>query len=51
MDKNVAIIGASGAIGNAFVEHYSNDQSVNAVYAFSRNKQSYENKKIKSYFS
>ena len=36
MDKNVAIIGASGAIGNAFVEHYSKDQSVKNVYAFSR---------------
>ena len=49
MNKNIAVIGASGAIGNAFVEHYSNDQSVNTVYAFSRNKQSYENKKIQSY--
>ena len=49
MNKNIAVIGASGAIGNAFVEYYSNDQSVNTVYAFSRNKQSYENKKIQSY--
>ena len=49
MNKNIAVIGASGAIGNAFVEHYSNDQSVNAVYAFSRSKQSYENKKVQSF--
>ena len=49
MDKNVAIIGASGAIGNAFVEHYSDDQSVNKVFAFSRKKQSYENKKVQSF--
>ena len=49
MDKNVAIIGASGAIGNAFVEHYSNDQSVKNVFAFSRKKQSYENKKVQSF--
>ena len=49
MDKNVAIIGASGAIGNAFVEYYSNDQSVKNVYAFSRKKQSYENKKVQSF--
>ena len=49
MDKNVAIIGASGAIGNAFVEHYSNDQSVKNVYAFSRKRQSYENKKVQSF--
>ena len=49
MDKNVAIIGASGAIGSAFVEHYSNDQSVKNVYAFSRKKQSYGNKKVQSF--
>ena len=49
MDKNVAIIGASGAIGGAFVEHYANDDSVNTIYAFSRKKQSYENKKIQSF--
>ena len=49
MDKNVAIIGASGAIGNAFVEHYSNDPSIKNVFAFSRKKQSYENKKVQSF--
>ena len=49
MDKNVAIIGASGAIGNAFVEHYSNDLSIKNVFAFSRKKQSYENNKIQSF--
>ena len=49
MDKNVAIIGASGAIGNAFVEHYSKDSSVKNVYAFSRKKQCYENKKVQTF--
>ena len=49
MDKNVAIIGASGAIGNAFLEHYSNDQSVKNVYAFSRKHKSYEDKKVHSF--
>jgi len=49
MNKNIAVIGASGAIGNAFIEHYSNDQSVKNVYAFSREKQSYESEKIKSF--
>ena len=49
MNKNIAVIGASGAIGNAFIEHYSNDQSVKTVYAFSRKKQSYESEKIKSF--
>jgi NAD(P)-dependent dehydrogenase (short-subunit alcohol dehydrogenase family) len=49
MDKNVAIIGASGAIGNAFVEHYSKDQSVKNVYAFSRKHKSYKDKKVHSF--
>lgn len=48
MDKKIAVIGASGAIGNAFVEYYSNDESVKTVYACSRNKQSYDNNRIKS---
>lgn len=33
---NVAIIGASGGIGSAFVELFSNHDSVKTVYAFSR---------------
>ena len=48
MDKKIAVIGASGAIGNAFVEYYSKDESVKTVYACSRNKQSYDNDKIQS---
>ena len=48
MDKKIAVIGASGAIGNAFVEYYSKDESVKTVYACSRNKQSYDNNRIKS---
>ena len=48
MDKKIAVIGASGAIGNAFVEYYSKDESVKTVYACSRNKQSYDNNKIQS---
>ena len=49
MEKNVAIIGASGAIGNAFVQYYSKKESVKVVYAFSRKKQIYDNEKIKSF--
>ena len=45
MEKNVAIIGASGAIGNAFVQYYSKKESVKVVYAFSRKKQIYDNEK------
>lgn len=48
MDKKIAVIGASGAIGSAFVEYYSKDESVKTVYACSRNKQSYDNNRIKS---
>jgi hypothetical protein len=32
MSKNIAIIGSSGAIGNAFVEHYLKDSSVENIY-------------------
>jgi len=48
MNKKIAVIGASGAIGNAFVEYYSKDESIKTVYACSRNKQSYHNNKIQS---
>ena len=33
---NVAVIGASGAIGKAFVKHFLNDAFVEEIYAFSR---------------
>ena len=47
--RNVVVVGASGAIGKAFVDYYSKDELVENVFAFSRKKISYENIKIKSF--
>ena len=49
MSKNIAIIGSSGAIGNAFVEHYIKDSSVEKIYSFSRSATSYSSKKVSSF--
>tara|TARA_A200000159_G_C7211121_1_gene292071 strand:+ start:86 stop:808 length:723 start_codon:yes stop_codon:yes gene_type:complete len=49
ISKNIVIVGASGAIGKAFVEYYSKDKLVENVFAFSRQKISFENRKIKSF--
>ena len=35
---NICIIGSTGAIGNAFLEHYSADNKDTNIYAFSRSK-------------
>jgi len=47
--RNIAVIGARGAIGKAFVDSYSKDVSVENVFAFSRKKIRFENRKIKSF--
>jgi NAD(P)-dependent dehydrogenase (short-subunit alcohol dehydrogenase family) len=47
--KNVVVVGATGAIGKAFVEYYSKDESVDNVFAFSRKKICFENRKIKNF--
>ena len=47
--KNIVIVGATGAIGKAFLEHYVKDDLVENVFAFSRKKISFENRKIKSF--
>lgn len=47
--RNVVVVGATGAIGKAFVDSYSKDESVENVFAFSRKKINFENKKIKSF--
>ena len=47
--RNIAVVGARGAIGKAFVEYYSKDESVENVFAFSRKKIRFENRKIKSF--
>lgn len=47
--RNVVVVGATGAIGKSFVDSYSKDESVENVFAFSRKKINFENKKIKSF--
>ena len=47
--KNIVIVGETGAIGKAFLEHYVKDESVENVFAFSRKKINFENRKIKSF--
>ena len=33
---NIAVFGASGGIGTAFIEHYLNQPTTNKVFAFTR---------------
>ena len=49
MSKNIAIIGSSGAIGNAFVEHYIKDSSVENIFTFSRNATDHVSEKVSSF--
>ncbi|NNJ72732.1 MAG: SDR family NAD(P)-dependent oxidoreductase [Enterobacterales bacterium] len=46
-DLSVAIIGASGAIGGAFVRHYAKQDRVGQVLAFSRTTYDWQNDKVK----
>ena len=50
MKKTVAIIGSSGAIGNAVSNNLLNDDSVEIIYKFSRSKSISENSKVKNIF-
>ena len=50
MKKTVAIIGSSGAIGNAVSNNLLNDDSVEIIYKFSRSKPIDENPKVKNIF-
>ncbi len=45
-DINVAVIGASGGIGNAFVDHLLSEEKVSKIYAFSRSAIGASDKKI-----
>ena len=49
MLKNIAIIGSSGAIGNAFVERYVKDSSVENIFTFSRNATDHVSEKVSSF--
>ena len=49
MSKNITIIGSSGAIGNAFVEHYLKDSSVEKIFTFSRSATNHISDKVFSF--
>ena len=50
MKKNVAVIGSSGAIGNAISKILQNNESVETVYNFSRSTSIESSKKEKNFF-
>lgn len=43
---NIAVFGASGAIGSEFVKQFANNAKVNKIYAYSRGKVDFHNPKI-----
>ena len=49
MSKNIAIIGSNGALGNAFVEHYLKDSSVENIFTFSRSAADHVSEKVSSF--
>ena len=50
MKKTVAIIGSSGAIGNAVSDNLINDESIDIIYKFSRSMSVKENERVKNIF-
>ena len=50
MKKIVAVIGSSGAIGNAISNRLLEDDSVETIYKFSRSQKSEDNQKEKNFF-
>ena len=50
MKKIVAVIGSSGAIGNALSNRLLEDDSVETIYKFSRSQKSKDNQKEKNFF-
>ena len=49
-DCNVAVIGASGGVGQAFVELLADDEKVGGVYAFSRTPTEFDQDKVQGHF-
>ena len=47
---NIAVIGASGALGGEFVKQLSDRQDVQSIFAFSRSKVDFDDSKIESHF-
>ena len=50
MKKTVAIIGSSGAIGNAVSDNLINDESIGIIYKFSRSMSVKEKERVKNIF-
>lgn len=48
-NRNIVIIGSSGALGSEFTKQLANQDNVKSVFAFSRSKISFANKKIASH--
>ena len=48
MQKKIVIIGASGAIGKAFVDLYSKIDTVEHVFSFSKTQIDFSSSKVKS---
>lgn len=48
-DSNVAVIGASGGIGRAFVELLADDEKVGSVYAFSRSSIEFDQDNVRAH--
>lgn len=44
--KNIAVIGAGGAIGSAFIENLSNNDEVEKIYAFSSSSKKFASNKV-----
>ena len=50
MGKRIAIIGASGGLGKAFVDEYLLNQDIEKIYAFSRSGTNFDDEKIENLF-
>ncbi len=44
---NIAIIGVSGAIGNALLEHYLANENTTGIFAFSRTTIKHDDSRVK----
>ena len=49
VDLNVAVIGASGGLGRAFVDHLDAQSNVSVIHAFSRSEVQFGHKKVDSH--
>jgi NAD(P)-dependent dehydrogenase (short-subunit alcohol dehydrogenase family) len=49
-DLNIAVIGASGGLGRASIEHFSAQSNVKKIHAFSRSTIKFDHQKIQSHF-